>query len=139
MYYHFWHPGFLNLFAMPITLAEYISLSQLSVTFVWILALVAIDFYLFYISVRSAYVRMAYCFTISIFNIWMFQYWKSVNVISQASILFILFIVGYTTDEFLRFIWQSGSCPVRKIALPRLDIKKEDIEYGNCTKYSRNW
>lgn len=46
-----------------------------------------------------------------------------------------LFIVGYTTDD-LRFIWQSGD-PVQleKIALPQFDIKKEDIEYGNCTKY----
>ncbi|KAJ7326860.1 hypothetical protein JRQ81_016619 [Phrynocephalus forsythii] len=43
--------------------------------------------------------------------------------------------VGYTTDD-LRFIWQSGD-PVQleKIALPQFDIKKEDIEYGNCTKY----
>nr|KAF6480170.1 glycine receptor beta [Molossus molossus] len=42
---------------------------------------------------------------------------------------------GYTTDD-LRFIWQSGD-PVQleKIALPQFDIKKEDIEYGNCTKY----
>ncbi|XP_012508444.1 PREDICTED: glycine receptor subunit beta [Propithecus coquereli] len=45
------------------------------------------------------------------------------------------FKVGYTTDD-LRFIWQSGD-PVQleKIALPQFDIKKEDIEYGNCTKY----
>ncbi|GAB1287633.1 Glycine receptor subunit beta [Apodemus speciosus] len=43
--------------------------------------------------------------------------------------------IGYTTDD-LRFIWQSGD-PVQleKIALPQFDIKKEDIEYGNCTKY----
>ncbi|ETE68846.1 Glycine receptor subunit beta [Ophiophagus hannah] len=43
--------------------------------------------------------------------------------------------LGYTTDD-LRFIWQSGD-PVQleKIALPQFDIKKEDIEYGNCTKY----
>ncbi|KAM4706424.1 glycine receptor subunit beta isoform 1-T1 [Discoglossus pictus] len=42
---------------------------------------------------------------------------------------------GYTTDD-LRFIWQSGD-PVQmeKIALPQFDIKTEDIEYGNCTKY----
>lgn len=46
-----------------------------------------------------------------------------------------MLIVGYTTDD-LRFIWQSGD-PVQleKIALPQFDIKKEDIEYGNCTKY----
>uniref|UniRef100_A0A8C9NCA2 Glycine receptor beta n=1 Tax=Serinus canaria TaxID=9135 RepID=A0A8C9NCA2_SERCA len=45
------------------------------------------------------------------------------------------FSFGYTTDD-LRFIWQSGD-PVQleKIALPQFDIKKEDIEYGNCTKY----
>ncbi|GAB5570418.1 glycine receptor subunit beta isoform X2 [Prionailurus iriomotensis] len=44
-------------------------------------------------------------------------------------------LFGYTTDD-LRFIWQSGD-PVQleKIALPQFDIKKEDIEYGNCTKY----
>uniref|UniRef100_A0A8C5LQR5 Glycine receptor subunit beta n=1 Tax=Leptobrachium leishanense TaxID=445787 RepID=A0A8C5LQR5_9ANUR len=43
--------------------------------------------------------------------------------------------VGYTTDD-LRFLWQSGD-PVQmeKIALPQFDIKTEDIEYGNCTKY----
>ncbi|XP_006629541.2 glycine receptor, beta b isoform X2 [Lepisosteus oculatus] len=42
---------------------------------------------------------------------------------------------GYTTDD-LRFIWQSGD-PVQmeQIALPQFDIKQEDIEYGNCTKY----
>ncbi|XP_043935757.1 glycine receptor subunit beta isoform X2 [Protopterus annectens] len=42
---------------------------------------------------------------------------------------------GYTTDD-LRFIWQSGD-PVQmeEIALPQFDIKQEDIEYGNCTKY----
>ncbi|KAK6493320.1 glycine receptor subunit beta-like isoform X1 [Huso huso] len=41
---------------------------------------------------------------------------------------------GYTTDD-LRFIWQSGD-PVQmeQIALPQFDIKQE-IEYGNCTKY----
>lgn len=45
------------------------------------------------------------------------------------------YTVGYTTDD-LRFIWQSGD-PVQleTIALPQFDIKKEDIEYGNCTKY----
>uniref|UniRef100_A0A8C4S0Q0 Glycine receptor subunit beta n=1 Tax=Erpetoichthys calabaricus TaxID=27687 RepID=A0A8C4S0Q0_ERPCA len=42
---------------------------------------------------------------------------------------------GYTTDD-LRFIWQSGD-PVQmeQIALPQFDIRQEDIEYGNCTKY----
>ncbi|KAM5191749.1 glycine receptor subunit beta isoform 1-T1 [Mantella aurantiaca] len=42
---------------------------------------------------------------------------------------------GYTTDD-LRFIWQSGD-PVQmeKIALPQFDVKTEEIEYGNCTKY----
>ncbi|XP_006002773.1 glycine receptor, beta b [Latimeria chalumnae] len=42
---------------------------------------------------------------------------------------------GYTTDD-LRFIWQSGD-PVQmeQIALPQFDIKQDDIEYGNCTKY----
>lgn len=51
------------------------------------------------------------------------------------SCLIFFLVVGYTTDD-LRFIWQSGD-PVQleKIALPQFDIKKEDIEYGNCTKY----
>uniref|UniRef100_A0A8C0GMP9 Glycine receptor subunit beta n=1 Tax=Chelonoidis abingdonii TaxID=106734 RepID=A0A8C0GMP9_CHEAB len=50
-------------------------------------------------------------------------------------VLFKFSIIGYTTDD-LRFIWQSGD-PVQleKIALPQFDIKEEDIEYGNCTKY----
>lgn len=43
--------------------------------------------------------------------------------------------VGYTTDD-LQFMWQSGD-PVQmeEIALPQFDIKQEDIEYGNCTKF----
>uniref|UniRef100_A0A8C9T370 Glycine receptor subunit beta n=1 Tax=Scleropages formosus TaxID=113540 RepID=A0A8C9T370_SCLFO len=42
---------------------------------------------------------------------------------------------GYTTDD-LKFSWQSGD-PVQmdEIALPQFDVKQEDIEYGNCTKY----
>ncbi|KAG5845196.1 glycine receptor, beta b [Anguilla rostrata] len=42
---------------------------------------------------------------------------------------------GYTTDD-LQFMWQSSD-PVQmeEIALPQFDIKQEDIEYGNCTKY----
>ncbi|KAK3564773.1 hypothetical protein QTP86_026413, partial [Hemibagrus guttatus] len=42
---------------------------------------------------------------------------------------------GYTTDD-LQFMWQSGD-PVQmeEIALPQFDIRQEDIEYGNCTKY----
>ncbi|KAG1954368.1 glycine receptor subunit beta [Pimephales promelas] len=42
---------------------------------------------------------------------------------------------GYTTDD-LQFMWQSGD-PVQmeEIALPQFDIKQEDIEYGNCTKF----
>uniref|UniRef100_A0A9J8BQ64 Glycine receptor, beta b n=1 Tax=Cyprinus carpio carpio TaxID=630221 RepID=A0A9J8BQ64_CYPCA len=42
---------------------------------------------------------------------------------------------GYTTDD-LQFMWQSGD-PVQmeQIALPQFDIKQEDIEYGNCTKF----
>lgn len=49
--------------------------------------------------------------------------------------IFVCHKVGYTTDD-LRFIWQPGD-PVQmeKIALPQFDIKTEDIEYGNCTKY----
>ncbi|XP_029515123.2 glycine receptor subunit beta-like, partial [Oncorhynchus nerka] len=43
--------------------------------------------------------------------------------------------VGYKTDD-LQFMWQSGD-PVQmeEIALPQFDIKQEDIEYGNCTKF----
>ena len=43
--------------------------------------------------------------------------------------------VGYTTDD-LRFMWETGD-PVQmdEIALPQFDIKQEDIEYGNCTKF----
>ncbi|KAJ8335634.1 hypothetical protein SKAU_G00389760 [Synaphobranchus kaupii] len=42
---------------------------------------------------------------------------------------------GYTTDD-LRFMWQSSD-PVQmdEIALPQFDIRQEDIEYGNCTKF----
>ncbi|XP_058504977.1 glycine receptor, beta b [Solea solea] len=42
---------------------------------------------------------------------------------------------GYTTDD-LRFMWQTGD-PVQMdaIALPQFDIKHEDIDYGNCTKF----
>lgn len=42
---------------------------------------------------------------------------------------------GYTTDD-LQFMWQSND-PVQmdEIALPQFDIKQEDIEYGNCTKF----
>lgn len=54
---------------------------------------------------------------------------------SLKTYYYFVLAVGYTTDD-LRFIWQSGD-PVQleKIALPQFDIKKEDIEYGNCTKY----
>lgn len=43
--------------------------------------------------------------------------------------------VGYTTDD-LQFMWQTGD-PVQMdaIALPQFDIRQEDIDYGNCTKY----
>lgn len=43
--------------------------------------------------------------------------------------------VGYTTDD-LQFMWQTGD-PVQmdEIALPQFDIRQEDIDYGNCTKY----
>ncbi|XP_072110798.1 glycine receptor, beta b [Mobula birostris] len=42
---------------------------------------------------------------------------------------------GYTTED-LKFIWQAKD-PVQmeEIALPQFDVKEEDIEYGNCTKY----
>lgn len=44
-------------------------------------------------------------------------------------------VVGYTTDD-LQFMWQTGD-PVQMdaIALPQFDIRQEDIDYGNCTKY----
>lgn len=43
--------------------------------------------------------------------------------------------VGYTTDD-LQFMWQTGD-PVQMdaIALPQFDIRQEDIDYGNCTKF----
>ena len=43
--------------------------------------------------------------------------------------------VGYTTED-LQFVWQTGD-PVQMdaIALPQFDIKQEDIDYGNCTKF----
>lgn len=33
-------------------------------------------------------------------------------------------------------MWQTGD-PVQmdEIALPQFDIRQEDIDYGNCTKY----
>ncbi|TRY54319.1 hypothetical protein DNTS_021297, partial [Danionella cerebrum] len=42
---------------------------------------------------------------------------------------------GYTTKDLV-FMWQSGD-PVQmdEIALPQFDVKQEDIEYGNCTKF----
>lgn len=44
-------------------------------------------------------------------------------------------VVGYTTKDLV-FMWQSGD-PVQmdEIALPQFDVKQEDIEYGNCTKF----
>lgn len=49
--------------------------------------------------------------------------------------VYCLLVVGYTTDD-LRFMWEAGD-PVQmeEIALPQFDIKQEDIEYGNCTKF----
>ncbi|KAJ8403570.1 hypothetical protein AAFF_G00348960 [Aldrovandia affinis] len=42
---------------------------------------------------------------------------------------------GYTTDD-LQFMWQSvDPVQMEEIALPQFDIKQEDIEYGNCTKF----
>jgi len=43
--------------------------------------------------------------------------------------------VGYTTND-LQFMWQTGD-PVQmdNIALPQFDIRQEDIDYGNCTKF----
>ncbi|XP_056295593.1 glycine receptor, beta b isoform X1 [Pseudoliparis swirei] len=42
---------------------------------------------------------------------------------------------GYTTND-LQFMWQTGD-PVQmdNIALPQFDIRQEDIDYGNCTKF----
>uniref|UniRef100_A0A673LG33 Glycine receptor subunit beta n=1 Tax=Sinocyclocheilus rhinocerous TaxID=307959 RepID=A0A673LG33_9TELE len=44
-------------------------------------------------------------------------------------------LFGYTTKDLV-FMWQSGD-PVQmdEIALPQFDVKQEDIEYGNCTKF----
>uniref|UniRef100_A0A3Q3FX20 Glycine receptor, beta a n=1 Tax=Labrus bergylta TaxID=56723 RepID=A0A3Q3FX20_9LABR len=41
---------------------------------------------------------------------------------------------GYTTSDLV-FMWQSDPVQMEEIALPQFDIKKEDIIYGNCTKY----
>lgn len=49
--------------------------------------------------------------------------------------LYLFHPVGYTTDD-LQFMWQTGD-PVQMdaIALPQFDIRQEDIDYGNCTKF----
>ncbi len=61
--------------------------------------------------------------------------WSLTVICNIICILFNVCLVGYTTDD-LRFMWQSGD-PVQmdEIALPQFDIKQEDIEYGNCTKF----
>ncbi|XP_062334586.1 glycine receptor subunit beta-like isoform X2 [Osmerus eperlanus] len=41
---------------------------------------------------------------------------------------------GYTTSDLV-FMWQSDPVQMDEIALPQFDIKQEDIEYGNCTKF----
>ncbi|XP_015276575.1 PREDICTED: glycine receptor subunit beta-like [Gekko japonicus] len=42
---------------------------------------------------------------------------------------------GYTTDD-LQFNWQSSDAvQLDQISLPQFDVRKEDIECGNCTKY----
>lgn len=50
-------------------------------------------------------------------------------------IMYLFNPVGYTTDD-LQFMWQTGD-PVQMdaIALPQFDIRQEDIDYGNCTKF----
>jgi len=57
------------------------------------------------------------------------------RVIFHFNVCVCVCAVGYTTDD-LQFMWQSGD-PVQmeEIALPQFDIKQEDIEYGNCTKF----
>lgn len=49
--------------------------------------------------------------------------------------MYLFHSVGYTTDD-LQFMWQTGD-PVQMdaIALPQFDIRQEDIDYGNCTKF----
>lgn len=53
----------------------------------------------------------------------------------RCLISFFVYAVGYTTDD-LQFMWQTED-PVQMdaIALPQFDIKQEDIDYGNCTKF----
>ncbi|XP_037327674.2 glycine receptor subunit beta-like [Pungitius pungitius] len=41
---------------------------------------------------------------------------------------------GYTTSDLV-FMWQSDPVQMDEIALPQFDLKKEDIIYGNCTKF----
>lgn len=57
------------------------------------------------------------------------------DVFTFCAPLYLFHPVGYTTDD-LRFMWQTGD-PVQMdaIALPQFDIRQEDIDYGNCTKF----
>lgn len=63
------------------------------------------------------------------------SYFICVSVFTCVYLPLSLHIVGYTTDD-LQFMWQTGD-PVQMdaIALPQFDIKQEDIDYGNCTKF----
>lgn len=63
---------------------------------------------------------------------------KNINLsfcVRSNVICLFMFSVGYTTDD-LQFMWQTGD-PVQMdaIALPQFDIRQEDIDYGNCTKF----
>lgn len=55
--------------------------------------------------------------------------------LTLVCLLYVFHPVGYTTDD-LQFMWQTGD-PVQMdaIALPQFDIRQEDIDYGNCTKF----
>uniref|UniRef100_A0A6Q2X6R6 Glycine receptor subunit beta n=1 Tax=Esox lucius TaxID=8010 RepID=A0A6Q2X6R6_ESOLU len=41
---------------------------------------------------------------------------------------------GYTTRDLV-FMWMTDPVQMDEIALPQFDIKQQEIEYGNCTKF----
>ncbi|XP_045074982.1 glycine receptor subunit beta-like isoform X2 [Coregonus clupeaformis] len=41
---------------------------------------------------------------------------------------------GYTTSDLV-FMWMADPVQMDEIALPQFDIKQQEIEYGNCTKF----
>ncbi|XP_052366702.1 glycine receptor subunit beta-like, partial [Oncorhynchus keta] len=41
---------------------------------------------------------------------------------------------GYTTSDLV-FMWMTDPVQMDEIALPQFDIKQQEIQYGNCTKF----